>query len=199
DDFEPDETSYSMISVGDNLYAVESNHGALDKATQSGTMSRIVDISASQGHIVPTAVVYKNGDFYVGNLNTFPIVEGSSKILKITPGGDISVAYTGFTTILVITLDKKGRIYVLENTTGNASPTPGTGRVIRINNDGSRKVIATGLSLPTGITYGPDGNLYVSANGFGPNAFGGGQVLKVTLKHCDCDENDNVNGKTVNN
>src|SRR6059058_738319 len=83
-DFEPDGTWYSMIALGDTLYAVEPNHGELDKITASGQISRIADISASQGHIVPTALAY-HGNFYVGNLNTFPVVPGSSKTLKITP------------------------------------------------------------------------------------------------------------------
>ena len=52
------------------------------------------DISASQGHIVPTAIAYR-GNFYVGNLNTFPVVPGSSKIYKITPSGNISVFAEG--------------------------------------------------------------------------------------------------------
>ena len=78
-----------MIAVGGDLYAVEPNHGELDKITTLGQISRVVDISASQGHIVPTAIAFHNGNFYVGNLNTFPIVPGSSKVLKITPTGQI--------------------------------------------------------------------------------------------------------------
>src|SRR5262249_12535603 len=35
-DFEPDGTWYSMISVGRALYAVEPNHGELDKITPDG-------------------------------------------------------------------------------------------------------------------------------------------------------------------
>ncbi|HXI90930.1 MAG TPA: ScyD/ScyE family protein, partial [Blastocatellia bacterium] len=58
DDFEPDGTWYSMVAVRGNLYAVEPNHGELDKITPLGQISRVVDISASQGHIVPTAVAY---------------------------------------------------------------------------------------------------------------------------------------------
>jgi len=52
---------------------------------------------------------------------------------------------------------------VLENTTDNPMPTPGSGKVVRI--DGKNKVteIATGLVLPTGMTIGPDGSLYVAA------------------------------------
>jgi len=145
-------------------------------------VSRVVDISASQGHIVPTAIAFHNGNFYVGNLNTFPIVPGSSKVLKITPTGQISVFASGLTTILGVAFDSAGRLYVLENTTGtgNQFPTPGTGKVIRIES-GNRTLIASGLFLPTAMTFGPDGALYVSNVGFGPPPNGLGQVLKITV------------------
>ena len=194
DDFEPDGTWYSMVAVGDdhhdstdndeghsNLYAVEPNHGELDKITTSGHISRIVDISASQGHIVPTAVTYHNGNFYVGNLNTFPIVDGSSKILRITPSGHLTVFAQGFTTVLGVAFDQMNRMYVLENTTGNPFPTPNTGDVVRIDHSGNRTVIASGLFLPTAMTFGPDGALYVSNVGFGPPPVGMGEILRITV------------------
>ena len=40
------------------------------------TISRVVDISASQGHIVPTSVAFREGNFFVGNLHPFPVVPG---------------------------------------------------------------------------------------------------------------------------
>ena len=49
--------------------------------------------------------------------------------------------------------------------------------------------------MPTGLTYGPDGDLYVSDIGFGPLAIGGGQVLKLTLNKCECDDK---NRKSMN-
>jgi len=182
-DFEPDGTWYSMIAVDGDLYAVEPNHGELDKITPGAGVSRVVDISASQGHIVPTAIAFHNGNFYVGNLNTFPIVPGSSKVLKITPTGQISVFRSGLTTILGLAFDSAGRLYVLENTTGvgNQFPTPGTGKVIRIDSSGNRMLIASGLFLPTAMTFGPDGALYVSNVGFGPPPNGLGQVLRITV------------------
>ena len=76
DDFEPDGTWYSMVNVGGALYALEPNHGELDKVTPDGQISRVVDISASQGHIVPTAMVYHDGNFYVGNLSGYPMQDG---------------------------------------------------------------------------------------------------------------------------
>jgi hypothetical protein len=180
DDFEPDGTWYSMIAVGGNLYAVEPNHGELDKITPAGQISRVSDISASQGHIVPTAVTYR-GNFYVGNLNTFPVVPGSSKIYKITPSGNVSVFAQGLTAILGVVFDGSGQMYVLETTTAAGNPTPFTGKVIRVDLGGHQTEIASGLFFPTGMTLGPDGALYVSNVGFGPPPAGLGQVLRITV------------------
>ena len=180
-DFEPDGTWYSMIAVDGDLYAVEPNHGELDKITPGAGVSRVIDISASQGHIVPTAIAFHNGNFYVGNLNTFPIVQGSSKVFKITPTGQISVFRVGLTTVLGLAFDAADRLYVLENTTRNQFPTPGTGKVIRIDPSGNRTLMASGLFLPTAMTFGPDGALYVSNVGFGPPQNGLGQVLRITI------------------
>ena len=181
DDFEPDGTPYSMVAVRGDLYVVEPNHGDFLKVSTDGTISRVADISASQGHIVPTTVAY-HGNFFVGNLNTFPITEGSSKILKINPDGEVKVWATGLTTVLGIAIDKKDRMYVLENTVGAPFPTPGLGKIVRIDPSGAKTVVASGLSLPTGMTLGPDGKLYVSNIGLGPDAIGGGQVLQVTVE-----------------
>jgi len=178
DDFEPDGTWYSMVAVRGALYAVEPNHGELDRITTSGSISRVADISASQGHIVPTAIA-SHGVFYVGNLNTFPITPGSSKILQITPDGSVRTAATGFTTVLGVAFDNRARMYVLENTATAGFPSPGHGEIVRVTG-GKKEVIVSGLNLPTGMTYGPDGALYVSVWGFGGGP-GMGQVLRVRL------------------
>jgi hypothetical protein len=73
-------------------------------------------------------------------------------------------------------------MYVLENTTGNPFPTPSTGDVIRIDpTTGARRAIVTGLNLPTAMMFGPDNKLYISNVGFGPEAIGGGEILKVSF------------------
>jgi len=179
DDFEPDGSWYSMVTVGGDLYAIEPNHGELDKISKTGDIHRVIDISASQGHIVPTAMAFHNGYFYVGNLDVFPIT-GKSSIYKISMAGDIHVVDTGFSTILGVTFDKAGAMYVLENTTGNPFPTPGTGDIIRLDPRGGRRAIVTGLNLPTAMTFGPDEKLYVSNWGFGKGP-GGGEVLQIDI------------------
>ncbi len=184
-DLEPDGNWYSMDDAYGDLYAVEANQGQLVKITTGGNISRVIDFSANEGHIVPTSVKFHHGKFFVGNLNTFPISEGSSNIYKVTAGGDLKVWASGFTTVLGVAFDKEDRLYVLENTTGNLFPTPGTGKVIRVDQSGNKETIVSGLNLPTAITIGHDGKLYVSNRGFGPGAIGGGEVLQINLKNCD--------------
>ena len=181
DDFEPDGTWYSMVVAHEVLFTIEPNHGELDTITTGGGIRRVTDISLIQGHIVPTAIAYDGENFFVSNLDTFPIKDGSSKIMKITPSGRLTTVAIGFTTVLGLAFDGEGRLYVLENTTGNPFPTPGTGKVVRIDGKNQTTEIATGLFLPTAMTFGPDGNLYVSNVGFGPPPVGLGQVLKITV------------------
>jgi hypothetical protein len=180
-DFEPDGTPYSMLFVNGNFYVVEPNHGELIKVTTEGKVSRVLDFSAHFGHIVPTVEVFEHGNFFVGNLRTFPLVEGSSSIYQVTPSGDVAVFSTGFTGVLGLAFDKKDRMYVLETSAGGG-PTPGTGRVVRVNNDNSRDLIVDKLMFPTGMTFGPEGALYISNTGFGPPT---GEILKVILKDDD--------------
>jgi len=179
-DFEPDGTWYSMVAAGNSLYAVEPNHGELVRITSKGKISRIIDISASQGHIVPTSIDYFRGNFYVGNLTVFPLVEGAAKVLKINKGGRIKANMEGFTNVVAAVFDRKGNLYVLESTTGNLFPTPDTGVVVRVSQGGGRETIASGLSLPTAMTFGPDGALYVSNKGFGFPP-GSGEVVRIEI------------------
>ena len=100
--------------------------------------------------------------------------------MQITPSGQITTLYINFQTIVGLAYDSAGKLYVLEMTTDNLSPTPGTGKIIRVNGKNDYTEIATGLVFPTAMTFGSDGNLYVSHKGFGFPA-GAGEIVKVTL------------------
>lgn len=182
DDFEPDGTPYSMVGVRGHLYVVEPNHGSLERVSLNGNIRRVVDISATYGHIVPTSVSYDEG-FFIGNLGTFPVMPGTEQIIKVTPNGRLRTWATGLTTVLGSVWDHRDRLYVLESTTVPGGPTPFTGRIRRIDRSGRITMIADNLFLPSGMTLGPDGNLYVSNVGFGPLSVvaGQGQILKVRI------------------
>ncbi len=182
DDFEPDGTPYSMIKSDGDLYVVEPNHGSFERVQLNGVISRISDISATYGHIVPTTVSQHGGHFFIGNLGTFPVMPGSEQITEVRAGGALFTWATGFTAVLGTAWDAAGNLYVLESTTAPGGPAPFTGDVVRLAPSGDRTIIANGLFLPTSMTMGPDGNLYVSNVGFGPPGPGQGSIVKIQLK-----------------
>jgi sugar lactone lactonase YvrE len=186
-DFEPDGTWWSMVAVRGDLYAVEPNHGEMVKIATDGKITRVVDISASQGHVVPTSIAY-HGVFYVSNLGTFdPDQLNTQSVFHITPSGQLKAVATGLSKVLGMTFDARDRLYVLETSysTTDSGPNPGTGRLIRILPNGKQETLIDSTSgllfFPTGMTFGPDGALYVSNIGFGPPPVGLGQILKIEL------------------
>jgi hypothetical protein len=197
DDFEPDGTPYSMVAVNNKLDAVEPNSGqVLEADPKSGKITRQIDVSASQGHIVPTAIVQNNGGFLLGNLNLFPIEPNTSRVMTLSrSSGDqssapgmsvpgpfhITSSKAGFATVVGLAFGPNGLLYVLQLSAGTPYGYPGlgAGKVTRINRDGSLTDVVTGLSVPTAMTFGPKGQLYIS--NFGAAPAGAGQIVMATV------------------
>jgi hypothetical protein len=193
DDFEPDGTLYSVIAVDGKLYTVEPNHGEVLSVTKGGTIKQMIDISASEGHIVPTSIAERNGKFYVGNLNLFPIDPQWARILTIENGGyedhdvpgfdtegyHIVNSKAGFTTVVAVDFGPDGLLYALELSDMAGNPAPGEGKVVRVNRAGVVEDVVTGLVVPTAMTFGPDKALYVS--NFGAAPAGMGQILRIDV------------------
>jgi hypothetical protein len=196
DDFEPDGTLYSAIAHDGKILTVEPNHGQVISVTKDGDISQVIDISASEGHIVPTSIASRGRSLFVGNLNLFPIDPQWARILTISKadeddfdnlppgleparGHRIVSSKAGFTTVVAIDFGPDGLLYVLELSDAPGGPTPGFGKVVRVKRSGAIEEIVTGLSVPTGMTFGPDGRLYVSNLGAAPA--GAGQILRFDI------------------
>jgi hypothetical protein len=174
---------------------VEPNHGEVLSVTKSGTINQVIDISASEGHIVPTSIAEWFGSFYVGNLNLFPIDPQWARVLTISkPGydGDLAPGFgddargyhivnskAGFTTVVAVDFGPDGLLYALELSDAPGNPTPGTGKVVRIKRSGEIEDVVTELTVPTGMTFGLDNRLYIS--NFGAAPAGAGQILRVDV------------------
>lgn len=197
-DFEADGVFYSLIAARGKLYAMEANHGQVWSITKKGHVEMVTDISKSEGHIVPTALVDSNGGLLVSALGTFPITLNSSPLLGLRPGcwagdgyrfedcgpGTLHVAkssWPGLTTILGMAWGPDRLLYLLELSDAAGFPSPGNGKVVRVRNGVAEDVI-TGLSVPTGMTFGPDGALYVSNWGAADAPIG--QILRFNLQFC---------------
>jgi glucose/arabinose dehydrogenase len=198
-DFEPDGVPYSMIAHDGRLFAVEPNHGTITATTTDGSTSEIIDVSFSEGHIVPTSIAANDNNLYIGNLGQFPITSQWEKVITLsqdlgfidtTPGfatepADvkkfrIANSRAGFTTIVSLKFGPDGLLYALElSDTPNGFPNPGDGKVLRLNADGTIQTVVTGLKLPGGMTFGPDKALYISnAGDLGP---GMGQIVRIAI------------------
>ena len=188
DDYEPDGTWYSMVAVGHDIYAVEPNHGEIDRIdTRTGKIERLVDMSASVGHVVPTALAVRGRHFYIGNLWHFPVEVGASSIWGVSRHGDLSLRATGLTTVLGLVPGHDHVLYALESMTvggfPNGFPGPtqnGSGKIVAVDRHGHQTTIASGLTMPGSMTMGPDGDLYVSNNSFG-EAPGSGTIVRVPI------------------
>ena len=132
---------------------------------------------------VPTSVVKgPDGAFYVGQLTGFPFPVGGASVFRVVPGHDPEVFAGGFTNIIDIAFDKRGRLYVLEIATGGLLNTPPdqlpAGRLVRVNRDGSQTTLASeGLNAPGGFVLG-HGAAYITNNSILSDA---GQVVKVAI------------------
>lgn len=195
DDFEPDGTLYGMIASVGALYAVEPNHGQVLRITPNGAISQVIDISASQGHIVPTSIAPLHDSFFVGNLNLFPIDPQWARVQEIARGDDESAApgfdthgyhivnsKAGFTTVVAVDFGPDGLLYALELSDAPGFPTPGAGKVVRVRHSGAIEEVVTQLTVPGGMTFGPDGRLYVSDLSAVPApGFGVGRILRFDI------------------
>jgi hypothetical protein len=132
---------------------------------------------------VPTSVVKgPDGAFFVGQLTGFPFPVGGANVWRVVPGHDPEVFKGGFTNIIDIAFDRRGRLYVLEIATGGLLNAPAdelpVGRLVRVNRDGSTTTLASeGLNAPGGFVLGHH-TAYITNNSILPGA---GQVVKVAI------------------
>jgi glucose/arabinose dehydrogenase len=174
-DFEPDGTPYHMITFHGDLLVVEANHGRLLRINTSGRfdhrIEQLTDFSAVVGHVVPTSVARRDDRFYVGNLGTFPVIVGESKLYQVTHEGFIVDYWAGFTTVLGVEVDDQGRMYVLEFSSAAGFPNIGQGRILRITGTLVEEIVS-GLNVPTAMTLDSHGDIYVSDLGAAPGPIG---------------------------
>jgi glucose/arabinose dehydrogenase len=174
-DFEPDGVPYSMIAFHGDLIVIEPNHGRLLRINlterREPRIEQLADLSAPLGHIVPTSVANLDDRFFIGNLGSFPVVVGSSKLYQVRHDGFVIDYWGGFTTILDVQKDSRGRLYVLEFSSAAGFPNIGQGRIIRIAN-GVAEEIVSGLNVPTAMALDRHDDIYVSDLGAATGSVG---------------------------
>jgi hypothetical protein len=127
---------------------------------------------------VPTSVARgPDGALYVGQLIGFPFPVGGANVWRLAPGRAPEVVADGFTNIIDIAFDRRGRLLVLEIAHNGLLSGDPTGALIRVERDGSRTTLASeGLVAPGGMAVGRHGVIYVSNK---TTSAGEGEVLRI--------------------
>jgi hypothetical protein len=183
-DFDLEGVWWTLNTRDGVFYTNNANTGDFLRVTPDGNTTRVIDMSATEGHNVPDAVAL-NGNFYVANLGLFPITPGSSSLYTILPNQRLMKKFDGLTAVISMTF-MNGKLYALETSAvAEDYPSAGNGKIVRVSDSGELTDVVTGLSYPTGITAGPDGALYVSEFGYGVDPAvdpAPGRILRVSLK-----------------
>lgn len=175
---------YRMQAGDGGLWVLESNRGELLWVTPDGQVSRVADLSAD--HPVWTALaVAPDGTVYAGTLTPSPHLEGSARVVSITPDGAVREVWRGLSTVTGLAFGADASLYALEMATGIApdgSMPAGSGRVVRRTGPESHDVVVSGLDYPIALEVGPDGGLYVALPAYGANDQAGA-IIRADLAH----------------
>jgi hypothetical protein len=172
-DFEPDGAWTAMVSHGGALYAIEAQGGQIVRVTPSGRVTRVVDISATEGYVRPTTLAWHDGALYTAAFGPYPVVPHAMDVYEVRPDGELSVYAHGVSTAVGISF-RCDTLYVLE--------APPTLILQRIRPGGRWETVLDGkvLKIGGGVAIAPDGTLYLTIKSFfyrPPQA----QVLRVRV------------------
>ncbi|MEU6148746.1 ScyD/ScyE family protein [Actinosynnema sp. NPDC047251] len=132
---------------------------------------------------VPSAITRgPDGAFYVSEYSGEPTRIGAARVWRLVPGRAPIVVATGFTGIIDLAFDHRGRMLVLEIAEKGFDSPDRTGRLIRVGRDGTRTTLAReGLEHPGGVAVTPAGDICVTnrTSGMGDNS---GRLLEITTR-----------------
>ena len=190
-----DTNPYGLLALpGDHAFLVADAGGnALLRIEADGGTSTYAVLpphpAGSRDDSVPTTVERgPDGAYYLGELTGFPLVPGAANIYRLRGAGAVpEVCLSGFTQVMDIAFDRRGRLYVLElvGTLNRITPSRqveagdhGSGVLCAQYAAGDREILVAGLTSPSSVAVGPDDAVYVSNRGIFPST---GQVIRFDV------------------
>jgi hypothetical protein len=187
----PDSNPYGLTPYRDGVVVTDAGGNDLLQVDSKGRISTLAVFPTTPTpnpfggpdipmHFVPTTVTQgPDGALYVGQLTGFPFPVGGAKVWRVVPGKAPTVYADGFTNIIDITFDRRGRLLVLEIATNSLLSGDLTGALTRVERNGSRTELArAGLVNPTGVAVGDADEIYISNKG---TFVGQGEVLRLRV------------------
>lgn len=185
----PDTNPYGVLATDDGAFVTDAGGNDVLRVSRRGDIRPIAVFpprfvpgpepgSQIPMQFVPTTVARgPDGALYVGQLTGFPFPAGGAKVWRLERGEEPAVVAEGFTNIIDIAFDRRGRLHVLEIFKNGVLSQDPTGRLVRVERDGRQTEIASeGLFAPGGVAFGRHGAIYVSNKSILPGA---GEVLRI--------------------
>ncbi|MBM7787253.1 ScyD/ScyE family protein [Tenggerimyces flavus] len=183
----PDSNPNGLLVRGDGVYVADAGGNSIVRVRNGKSKAvavfpeRTVPVPFPPGTFsmdpVPTSVVKgPDGAFYVSELTGFPFPVDGAQVWRVK-NGKAKVFAKGFTNIIDLAFDNRGRLYVLEINSNGLQDPAGAGSLIRVGKNGKQTVVHTGLIMPGGVAL-RGGAAYVTNCGV---CAGGGTVLRIPL------------------
>ncbi len=182
-----DGSEFDMEPDGDAFVVSVADSGQVMRVVPDGAITQLADLS--EQHPVPTGIaVDGEGNAYLGFETTPPYPNGASKVVKITPDGMVTDAWTGLTAVTDVELGPDGTLYAAEMSIDNSQDPPflnsTSGRIVRQTGPDSLEAVVTDAPPPVGIGFDADGALYFDYPAYAPSAGeGAGVLVRVDLSN----------------
>jgi hypothetical protein len=183
-----DTNPYSLVSTPSAAVVADAGGNDLLSVDRRGNVSTLAVFHAQfvaspfggqmPMQAVPTSVARgADSSFYVGQLTGFPFPVGGASVYRVVPGHEPAVVASGFTNIVDVAVDRRGRVYVLEIAKNGLLSGDPAGALYRVDRDGHRTELAVGrLTAPGGVAVDEDGTVYVSNKS---TSAGDGELLRI--------------------
>ena len=163
---------YGLLKGAGDRVVVDAAGNSLHVVRPWGAITtRAVFPSRPQGRStdsVPTSIaISPRGAAYVGELTGAPFLPALSSIWRLRPwSATPGEVCSGFSYIIDLDFDRRGNLYVLEQSSGPNGPfTDAPGRLMRVGAGCETTIVREALPAPMAVAIGPDGDAYVSLNG----------------------------------
>ncbi|MGA9291323.1 MAG: ScyD/ScyE family protein [Ignavibacteriaceae bacterium] len=161
--FGPNNDMYIADAAANAVVKRENSTGNLSIFAKFPNIPNNTGIGGPFSEVVPTGIVFKDNNFYIGSLTGFPFADSASTLYQVDLSGSVSNYKTGLTTIVDVTTDPDNYLVLLQHAAFQVPPpfVPNSGAVLRLEN-GNVDTLVSGLNRPTSIRFKSKDEFFVS-------------------------------------
>lgn len=156
----PDGKIYLVDAAANALLEYNDNTSQLKVLTEFRQLNNSTSVGPPKIDVVPTGIVYHQGNIFVSSLGGFPFNPDDSRIYEVTIPGDVSTVYSGLHGAVDLMVDGQDLV-IAEFGVFNMGFLAKTSRLSRLRGT-NLEVIADELNGIGGVCKGNNGHFYIT-------------------------------------